>query len=224
MNGAYQMVFDSLRDNIKNCRECIPANCHCPPLHFECKSPDKVKILVISEQPMETDNVITEDTIKEYLQGKRRGSPTISDIANLFSEKYINSILRDEGTFYWTHHTKCPSSKGKSTQNKCPKKWLYKEITAFSNLKYIITIGSSAHEAIMQLAGCDPDLINTLWKEFESVILNKYDVKKINANIINIHGKEFDYISLPHTTGQNPLSYFIPYLNPLIKKAEEAVW
>ncbi len=217
------MIFDALREKIKSCQECKPKHCHCPPLYFKCNNPDEVKVIVISEQPMETDNIITEDSIKECLRGERRGSPTINDIAELFSEEYKNSILKDGGKFFWTHHTKCPSSKRNSIQKNCPQKWLTKEITIFPNLQYIITISSPAHEAIMSMGGCKPNLTDALWKEFELVIFNEHYGKDIEIPTIKICGKVFNYISLPHTTNCNPLSNFIPYLSPLIRKVEEAI-
>jgi len=213
--------FEQLRKSIKQCKKCKMKNRHSPPLFFECNDPKKVKILVISEQPMETNNSITEEKVKNNLIGKEDASKTIRAISNLFSEHYKDSIINDGGYYYWTHHTKCPSSKNKSTKKKCPKKWLGQEVEVFRDLKCIFCIGSKAHDAIMQIAEDNVEsFADILWREFEIIIQNKVTE---NLPKIIINGKELYYIVLPHPSESNPMHVFLTKFEPVIKYLEKLI-
>jgi len=110
------MNFIAYRKKIKNCNyNCkLDKNDDNLPIFFECKKPEKVKYLVITEQPkISTDDFKGEGTFKndlrniEYLSEKSM----IKGLVNLLGSKFKESVLNDEGEFYWTHHTKCPSRK-----------------------------------------------------------------------------------------------------------------
>ena len=221
--GGDKYLFKELRSNIKECKGCIVKGKNSPVLHFECKDPDSVKILVVSEQPKEYNgSPITEDSIKKVLKNEDKGSHTISKIAELFSPDYKSSIINENGKYYWTHQTKCPSSL-KSPKPKCSRLWLKKEITLFTNLMSIVAIGEKAYASIVEISDNldNKKFSEYLWEEFEIIILgNRLDYIDVGQTQVSINNKKYHYIVLPHVS-TTPLRAFIPYLKPLIKTIED---
>lgn len=211
--------FFELRNEIKLCSDCSFNDKHSSPLYFQCLKPENVRVLVISEQPHETNNKIDETLVKKCLKKEITASDTILAIAEIFSNKYTNSILSSEGEYYWTHQTKCPSSSSEPKKH-CSKKWFKKEIGIFSNLQYIVSFGADAFEALTKV--CDhisyKKFGDYLWEEIKMVVLGEY---KLNRLCITISNKNYCLIALPHPSGKNSLRIFLPHLKPLIMKIEE---
>jgi len=221
-----------IKEQIKGCRECHVKNNHSPPLLFSCTEPRKVKCFIISEQPKEykEKNYIDEELLKEHLkklllQQNKNNKKLIDWLVITFGEDFVTSIKNDNGLYYWTHQTKCPSRE-RQCKSRCSDKWLCREIETFLNLKCVIALGAEAYRGVAyQTKG--PKQIkhmsyyDYLWKEIETIILNRNILKEM---MVKIGNSEVLFIALPHPSGANALNNFLPNLNPLLQCAIKEIY
>ncbi len=220
------MNFENFRTEIKSCEICTFIQRHNEPFYFRCKHPEKVKCLIITEQPRKREDQpnFSEVSVINDLQLNNNRRNTIGKIAKIFGTSFTNSIINESGVYYWTHHTKCPSHRSEPSK-KCFDKWFKeeKELKLFPNLSTIISIGAVAFNEIVSISD-NPNVksYNYLWKEIEMIVKDKFSKEDLQ---ITIDCNEYTFLALPHPSGVSPLSHllqkFVPIIIELIKEFDK---
>jgi len=209
--------FENFRKLIKDCKECDFKNKHSEPFYFNNFNPSIVKCLVVTEQPKESKDIINEELAKKDLKSQlnnNKGS-TRGWLINIFEETFANSIIMESGKYYWSHHTKCPSSK-REFKEKCLKLWFEKELLLFENLSHVISFGAESFRGIVNLSKnyYSYDFYDYFWNEIEMIVKEEIINEKLT---INLFGKDYLYLALPHPSSANPLSNMLKKFNYLIE-------
>ncbi|MCK4654384.1 MAG: hypothetical protein KAT74_06165 [Candidatus Cloacimonetes bacterium] len=211
------MNFEEFRDKIKSCNICNNfKNKHTDPLYFNCKSPENVKCLIITEQPKEDKyNFINEESVKNDLLLNNNKGSTSGRLINIFGKTFAKSIIDESGVYYWTHHTKCPSRE-RGYRKKCINEWFKKELKLFSNLSSIISLGTEPYRGIVSTSDNlkNVNFYDYFWDEIEMIITNNFSKDKLN---IIIDGKNYNFLALPHPSSANPLSNLLKRFNSIIE-------
>ena len=206
------MNFEKFRNEIKSCKACTFNKKHNAPFYFKCKSPEKVKCLIITEQPKEdVYNSVDDEPLINNLKLK---NSTTGRLIEVFGETFKNSILNKSNLYYWTHHTKCPS-RGREPKDKCINKWFKHELQLFPNLSTIITFGAKPYRKIVSHSENlnKGDFYNYFWKEIKMIVNIIFLEDELK---IVIDGKIYTFIALPHPSGVSPLSHLLKEFKPII--------
>jgi len=201
-----KMKFEEFRKEIKSCKICTFKNRHNDPFYFKCKSPEKVKCLIITEQPKEDkNNSVNDEPSKNDLELNRNS--TTGKLIEIFGETFKNSIINESSVYYWTHHTKCPSRK-REPRNRCINEWFKKELKLFPNLSSIITFGAKPYSKIVSISNNlnDNTFYDYFWKEIEMIVQKKFSKDDLK---ITIDCEDYTFLALPHPSGVSPLSHLL---------------
>jgi len=215
------MDFGKLKGNIKNCKLCRFKKNHSFPIFFNCKTPDSVKYLVITEQPKEMnekavdENTFIENVKNVYVKKNNKTKDHIARIFDMGSKMFSKSLQNASGPFYWTHHTKCPSS-ASERKDICMEHWFLEEIKQFKNLKTIFCFGSPAYNGLLSIAKKQAKYYDIIWREIEMVVKDDYNDELLKIIIDN---RSIMLIVLPHPSPANPLSHFLKYMSSIINYA-----
>ena len=214
---ACKKEIKTSKNENKLCKICDFKHNNNDPFYFNCKSPEKVKCLIITEQPRKREdqlNFSEVSVIDDLTNPDNIRSDTIKWISENFEPLLSNSIINESGVYYWTHHTKCPSHISEHCP-KCFKKWFKEELKIFKNLSAIISIGAVAFNGIVSISEKNKldKSYNYLGKEIQMMIKDKSSEYDLN---ITIDGNDYSLLALPHPSGVNPLSYLLHIFNPLI--------
>ena len=181
------------------------------PLYLNHKDPDKVRILIVTEQPKIINN---RDFSKDFYDDVSKVT-TYKDLVAILGEEFNKSIKNSNGSFYWTHHTKCPS-KRREPQNICAEAYITKELEVFKNLRLVISFGAYSYNFFQSsLLNTDKTLIDEFYDLLKEQILKE----EVNIETQANHLKDYPqivFLPLPHPSKANPLGH-------LIKKAQKTI-
>jgi uracil-DNA glycosylase len=205
------MNFIDIRQDILKCRLCID-NIDCKhKLIFNNTDTNKVKIIIISEQPklnktdLCSDEMLHEVIKNSSITGKNKIS-TRDEIYKMFPG-LEDSIREENGKYYWTHYTKCASIISKP-QKRCALTWIKKEIECFKEAKCIIVFGAKAYSIINNIFRIGLKYDEYIWEIIKNTVLAK-DYSQFRHNGILI-------FVLPHPSKRNGFSIILPKLIPYV--------
>ncbi len=190
--------FKELRLSILDCKTCEFKDKEAAPVYFDCYDPSGVEVLIVTEQP----NISCEG-ISKAVNGELK-SDMVSFLQELFGDEMKHLIAARASKIYWTHQTKCCSSKREVKKN-CSH-FLKEEISMFDNLKVVLTLGAEAFNAIYHKIHCENESYKEyLWKEITMIAKDDQSMSGlVNPNKILLY-------SIPHPSKKNPLSIFNDY-------------
>ena len=209
---ACKKEIKTSKNENKLCKICDFKHNNNDPFYFNCKSPEKVKCLIITEQPRKREDQLnfSEDSVKNDLKNPDNiRSDTIKWISENFKPLFSYSIINESGVYYWTHHTKCPSQIRKHC-SKCFNKWFKEneELKLFTNLTTIISIGAVAYKGIVSISDNPNDhtFYDYFWNEIEINVKKKILEDELKIKIGN---KDYTFLALPHPSCKSPLSHLL---------------
>ena len=116
-----------------------------------------VVVMVITEQPR--GEHLKKEDLKTALQSVRKNSLP-QRLRALLGEKFVDSVVEEDGTFYWTHFAKCPGNfrhhrKGLKV-NACADIHLLEEIK-ITKPSLLISVGGQCSQWLLSRAGLNDD-------------------------------------------------------------------
>ncbi len=223
MEKGLKMIFDEQVYRVQNCNvvDCKLHKCiqekNIEPIQLQHSSAQDVRIVIVTEQPKILKNKkVRNDNFWESVSS----TSTLKNLEKILGKDFSESIQKENGVFYWTHHTKCPSEK-RLPQNVCAQKYLHDELLCFENLKLVISFGSTSFNYIVKeimKEESDKKMTDYFYELLtENIALeNDCDIQKKDK--VFPDNKSIKFLALPHPSSANPLSALIPKIKNLINQ------
>jgi uracil-DNA glycosylase len=219
--------LEVLRKEVSRCQDCpnlfaaLKRNSGSQAIQLPHSNPEKVQILVITEQPKILDDTPVNN--KTFLAANYELThTTAARLITTLGVNFATSIRSRSGPYYWTHHTRCPS-RDRCPQERCMDKFLINELKAFPNLTTIITFGSIAYTRLLdvyrhKLGG----KFNKAYFDYFYDELVQNVRKSINLAVLMIYGREVRLLALPHPSDANPAHLFLCRMKWIISMSTKA--